>query len=79
MSSANRAAIDVGGDLVEFIVAPEYKNELLKGLASFGIRYDTLFPDLDGLSREFNRSLRPILTVRSGGIPLDEDTTEPPD
>jgi FRG domain len=72
MLSSDRTAIEKGVNLIEFIVAPEYKNELRKGLASLGIRYDTLFPDLDGLSRQFNYDFRSRLTIRTQGIPIEE-------
>jgi hypothetical protein len=72
MLSADRTALETGVNLIEFIVAPEYKNELRKGLASLGIRYDTLFPDLDGLSRQFNYDFRSRLTIRTRGIPAEE-------
>src|SRR5262249_3926827 len=55
---------------------PEYKREVRTGLATFGIRYDTLFPDLDGLSREFNYGFITRFLVRSRGIP--SDSAQPP-
>jgi|SRR6266480_1135299 len=76
-STADPAAIAAGVDLIEFIVAPEYKPELRKGLATLGVRYDTLFPDLDGLSRQFNYGFITKLTIRSRGIPSDELPQEP--
>jgi hypothetical protein len=72
MLTADPTATAVGVNLIEFIVAPEYKPELRKGLATLGVRYDTLFPDLDGLSREFNYGFQTKLTIRSRGIPCDE-------
>ena len=78
ISCPDRAALETGVNLIEFIVAPEYKNELRKGLASLGIRYDTLFPDLDGLSRQFNYDFRSRLIIRSGGIPVEEYPAGPP-
>jgi hypothetical protein len=76
--TSNAQAMDVGLDLIEFIVAPEYKDPFLRGLASLGIRYDTLFPDLDGLSRQLNREIRPRLTVRTQGIPVEDEKVKPP-
>ncbi len=75
MLSADRTALEAGVNLIEFIVAPEYKNELREGLASLGVRYDTLFPDLDGLSRQFNYGFRGRLTIRTRGIPAEETGT----
>jgi hypothetical protein len=78
MSTADPTATAVGVNLIEFIVAPEYKHEMRKGLAIVGMRYDTLFPDLDGLSREFNYRFITTRTFRSRGIPSDELPPEPP-
>jgi hypothetical protein len=74
--TADPGAMRIGTTLVEFIVAPEYKREVRTGLATFGIRYDTLFPDLDGLSREFNYEFITQFLVRSRGIP--SDSAQPP-
>src|ERR1700686_1926577 len=72
MSVADPTASAVGVNLIEFVVAPEYKQELRAALAQLGMRYDTLFPDLDGLSREFNGGMRSTLTIRTRGIPIEE-------
>jgi hypothetical protein len=70
--SADPTATLVGADLIEFIVAPEYKDTIRRGLASLGIRDDTLFPDLDGLSRQFNFNFQSRIQIRTRGIPPEE-------
>jgi hypothetical protein len=62
------------GDYTRTEVDPsnEYKWELRTGLAILGIRYDTLFPDLDGLSKEFNYGFITRRSTRTRGIPSDE-------
>lgn len=72
MATGDPAACKVGTNLIEFVVAPEYKLGLRTALAQLGMRYDTLFPDLEGLSREFNGGFRSRLTIRTQGIPIDE-------
>jgi hypothetical protein len=72
MSVSDPAARAVGTNLIEFIVAPEYKPVLRTALAQIGMRYDTLFPDLEGLSRNFNTHMRSTMTIRTHGIPIEE-------
>jgi FRG domain-containing protein len=72
--TADPGAMKTGTTLVEFIIAPEYKREIRNGLATFGIRYDTLFPDLEGLSRDFNYGFITRVSIRTRGIPLDPPT-----
>ena len=52
--TADPGAAKTGTTLIEFIIAPKFNRTIRSGLSTFGIRYDTLFPDLDGLSRELN-------------------------
>src|SRR5438874_9429766 len=69
--TSDPGAMTTGTTLIEFIVAPEYKREIRSGLTTFGIRYDTLFPDLDGLSRELNYCFITRYSIRTRGIPYD--------
>lgn len=78
IASADPGARTAGINLIEFVVAPEYKREIRTGLATLGVRYDTLFPDLEGLSREFNYNFITRFSIRSRGIPSDELSDEPP-
>jgi hypothetical protein len=55
-----------------FSTAANAFNEIRTGLAILGLRYDTLFPDLEGLSHEFNYNFINRLSIRSRGIPSDE-------
>jgi hypothetical protein len=77
--TADPAATKTGTTLIEFVVAPEYKRTIRSGLATLGIRYDTLFPDLDGLSREFNYDFITRFSFRTSGIPLDASPSPPDD
>lgn len=77
--TADPGATKTGTTLVEFIIAPEYKRTIRSGLATFGIRYDTLFPDLDGLSREFNYGFVTRFSFRKRGIPVDPSSPRPQD
>ena len=79
ISVPDPAARAVGMNLIEFVVAPEYKPGLRAAPAQVGMRYDTLFPDLDGLSREFNNWFRSTLTIRTRGIPKEDIKGDAPD
>jgi hypothetical protein len=76
--SADPGARTAGINLIEFVIAPEYKREIRTGLATLGVRYDTLFPDLEGLSSEFNYSFITRFSVRTRGVPSEESPGEPP-
>jgi hypothetical protein len=75
--SADPGATTAGTNLIEFVVAPEYKREIRTGLATLGMRYDTLFPDLEGLSKEFNYGFITRSSIRSRGLPVTELPEDP--
>jgi hypothetical protein len=55
---------------VELIVPPEAKLEIRRELERLGVSDHTLFPDLDGLSKQINRSMQLRHTIRTTGIPV---------
>jgi hypothetical protein len=61
-----------GTNLMTIVVESTYKREIRRELEMVGITRETLFPDLDGLSDELNRTRScGRRTLRTTGIPLD--------
>ena len=59
-----------GTDLMEFVIESSMKGKLQNELRILGITYESLFPDLGGLSKHMNAIHCPhVGTVRSNGLP----------